>query len=142
MLCTAWFRDVFVPKVTVSSEGRPVLLIYDGHGSHVVAEIRKLAIDNNIHLYKLPPHTTHKLQPLDVGIFGPIQRYWQEQCDQGMEDTGRGLHVSQVPRVYFLARACGMRTEIIVKAWVKSGLNPINVYAFTEQDYSTVDNRL
>ena len=48
---------------------RPVLLILDGHASHVTINVIKLAHENNIHLLCLPAHTSHILQPLDVGVF-------------------------------------------------------------------------
>lgn len=73
-LCTQWFRDVFIPQATArNTSGAPILLIYDGHGSHTTAEMRNLAELHNIELFCLPPHTTHRTQPLDVGIFGPLQ---------------------------------------------------------------------
>ncbi|PCH38502.1 hypothetical protein WOLCODRAFT_66605, partial [Wolfiporia cocos MD-104 SS10] len=53
----------------------------DGHGSHTTKCMVELAIANNIHLFCLPPHMTHKLQPLDVGVFRPLQQKWQEHCD-------------------------------------------------------------
>ncbi|KAF8771000.1 hypothetical protein HNY73_018463 [Argiope bruennichi] len=43
---------------------KPVLLIYDGHGSHMTYGTVKKAIDI---ILCLPPHTSHALQPLDVG---------------------------------------------------------------------------
>ena len=48
---------------------RPVLLVQDGHGSHVSIELIELARSNGVHLFYLPAHTTHILQPLDVGVF-------------------------------------------------------------------------
>jgi hypothetical protein len=61
---------------------RPVLLIQDGHHSHVSIELIELAQSNNIHLLCLPAHTTHLLQPLDVGVFkslvGLLQwKFWR-----------------------------------------------------------------
>ena len=29
----------------------------------------------------LPPHSTHLLQPLDVGLFGPLQHAYPEEID-------------------------------------------------------------
>ena len=57
-----WFKNLFIPSLP---EERPVILILDGHESHVEYEVRQLAIDNGIEIAKLPPHTTHLLQPLD-----------------------------------------------------------------------------
>jgi DDE superfamily endonuclease len=47
------------------------LLLLDGYGSHVTFRFKALANDYKIILLYLPAHTTHRLQPLDVGIFGP-----------------------------------------------------------------------
>ena len=47
----------------------PVLLIMDGYGTHMSIELIELAQSNGVHLLCLPSHTTHILQPLDVGVF-------------------------------------------------------------------------
>jgi DDE superfamily endonuclease/Tc5 transposase DNA-binding domain len=89
-LCTEWFWKSFIPQATArNTSGKPILLIYDGHGSHETTELIKLARENNIILFCLPPHTTHKLQPLDVGVFGPFQRAWADRCDEVVEETGK-----------------------------------------------------
>ncbi|KAI4519898.1 DDE-domain-containing protein, partial [Schizophyllum commune Loenen D] len=82
----AWFRENFIPQATQrNTSGKPILLICDGHGSHTTLDFIELAIQNNIILYCLPPHTTHKLQPLDVGVFGPFQTEWVKACDASVE---------------------------------------------------------
>jgi DDE superfamily endonuclease len=90
-LCTEWFQESFIPQATEhNTSGAPILLILDGHGSHTTDEMRKLAKQHNIKLFCLPPHTTHHTQPLDVGVFGPLQQQWQE-CDDLLEDTGKEI---------------------------------------------------
>ncbi len=68
-----WFRNIFIPSLP---EERPVLLLLDGHSSHVSLEVRQLSIENNVHMLKLPPHLTHLLQPLDVGVFKSTKSNW------------------------------------------------------------------
>ena len=41
-----------------------------------------LAREKNIIPLILPPHSTHRLQPLDVGLFGPILKAIR-LCGQG-----------------------------------------------------------
>ncbi|KIJ57062.1 hypothetical protein M422DRAFT_98915, partial [Sphaerobolus stellatus SS14] len=53
----------------------------DGHGSHETNAICLIAIQSHIKMISLPPHTTHKLQPLDVGVFAPLQREWGKHCN-------------------------------------------------------------
>lgn len=73
-----WFWDVFIPGACVhakqhSLSGRHMMLLFDGHGSHVSDDMIRLAFKEKILLFRLPPKTTHKMQPLDVGIFGPFK---------------------------------------------------------------------
>jgi len=67
--------------------GRPCLLILDGHHLHINLEFCQYAIDNNIELLCFPSHTTHLLQPLDVGRFGRLQQYYRKAADDHMRDT-------------------------------------------------------
>ena len=64
-----WFR-FFLANIPPT---RPVLLIEDGHSSHISMEVIELARCNNIHVLCLPSHTTHLLQPLDVGVFKSLK---------------------------------------------------------------------
>ena len=83
-ICKYWFERVFIPhaiarRVTPEEQ---ILLVFDGHATHETPEMKELAFKNNILLYCLPPKTTHKLQPLDVGVFGPLQTAWNKCCQE------------------------------------------------------------
>jgi DDE superfamily endonuclease len=91
-LCTEWVRESFVPQVCQHRVFKaPILLLMDGHGSQITLEMRTLALENNIHLLCLPPHTKHCLQPLDVGFFGPLQAAWQDHCNEVLANTGQEI---------------------------------------------------
>ena len=64
-----WFK-FFIQQIPPA---RPVLLIQDGHSSHISLELIEVARKNDIHLLCLPAHTTHVLQPLDVGVFSSFK---------------------------------------------------------------------
>ena len=70
-----WFSNVFL-KHTNAIEG-PKILIFDGHLSHISLETVEKAVENNIHIILLPSHTTHFLQPLDVGVFPAVKNEWR-----------------------------------------------------------------
>jgi hypothetical protein len=38
--------------------------------------------ENNIILCRLPSHTSHKLQPCDVAVFGPLKTAYREQVER------------------------------------------------------------
>ena len=58
-----------------SIQGRNRLLLMDGYGPHNTYEVITYTRGHRIHLYGLPPYTTHFLQPLDVGCFQPLKYY-------------------------------------------------------------------
>jgi len=70
-LFTKWVSKLFIPSTAHIQ--KPLLLILDGHGSHVDIDMIDLLVENDIHLFCLPPHTTNILQPLDVAIFRPLK---------------------------------------------------------------------
>ncbi|KIN92916.1 hypothetical protein M404DRAFT_17369 [Pisolithus tinctorius Marx 270] len=117
-LCSEWFKQSFIPQVaTRNQSGRPIVLIYDGHGSHVTSEMIETAIAHNILLFALPPHTTHRLQPLDVGIFGPMQKAWSKQCEEYSLRTGEGMQRCDVVEEYMKAWEKAFRESTILQAW-------------------------
>jgi len=52
------------------------LLIVDGHNSHLNMRFIDYADRNRILLVFLPPYLSHRLQPLDVGLFSPLVTYY------------------------------------------------------------------
>lgn len=53
--------------------GRVRLLILDGHKSHHSDEFEEYCYQNSIITLCMPPHSSHLLQPLDVGCFGLLK---------------------------------------------------------------------
>ncbi|KAG8233124.1 hypothetical protein J437_LFUL012550 [Ladona fulva] len=58
----------------------PVLLIRDSHSSHKDLDIILYAKQNHIHMISLPPHTSHKIQPLDRSIMKAFKNTYNEAC--------------------------------------------------------------
>jgi hypothetical protein len=83
------------------SEGRRVgprrLLIMDGHASHDTVEFRDYCKDHDIITLCMPPHSSHLLQPLDVGCFRPLKRAYSTE----IEDLVR-CRVNHVTKEEFL----------------------------------------
>lgn len=66
----SWLR--IFDRHTQSKRSRHRLLILDGHSSHVNWGFVSLAESLRILVLILPPHTTQRLQPLDVSLFSPL----------------------------------------------------------------------
>ena len=66
-----WLQEFI--RFTGSSVTNKQLLIVDNHYTHCNLNVWQLARDNGVVILSLPPHTSHKLQPLDVGYFGAFK---------------------------------------------------------------------
>lgn len=69
-LFLTWLNKIFL-KYAVAQ--RPIMLLIDGHKSHMTIDAIDFCRSNNIILFCLPPHTTHALQPLDVSVFKSLK---------------------------------------------------------------------
>jgi hypothetical protein len=61
---------------------RPILLLVDGHKSHLSVELSQFCHERGIILYALPPNTTHIMQPADVSVFKPLKTNWKKTVRQ------------------------------------------------------------
>ena len=66
---------------------RPVLLILDGHSSHV--SIEAIARSSSIHMLCIPADTTHILQPLDVGSIQMLQILLLQRMQEANSRTSK-----------------------------------------------------
>ena len=66
-----WWLKFFVSRVKPSKE-ESVLLVVDNHASHRTIDVLEYANEHSIIMLSVPPHTTHRLQPLDKSVYGPL----------------------------------------------------------------------
>jgi hypothetical protein len=110
----------------VESLNKPVLLVFDGHGSHLTYKTVKTAIDNNIIIVCIPPNTSHALQPLDVGVFAPIKRAWRLILKNWYRET-RLQKVTKATFPHLLNKLFQeLKRENAVKGFEGAGLYPVN----------------
>src|SRR5437762_9977437 len=69
-MAVEWLEKCFESETRCGDEYR--LLILEGHASHISTKAIKFCVASKIIPLCLPPHTTHLLQPLDVGIFADL----------------------------------------------------------------------
>ena len=63
------------------------LLWLDGHNSHPNLKFLHSAIENRIIVAVFPPHSTHRLQPLDVSLFCPLSTRYSQQLKAWLHKT-------------------------------------------------------
>ncbi|RPD59929.1 DDE-domain-containing protein, partial [Lentinus tigrinus ALCF2SS1-6] len=126
-LCAEWFEHSFIPQANAQRiSDAPILLIYDGHNSHSTPRLVELALEHGIHLFCLPPHTPHKLQPLDVGVFAQLSGAWKKRCDDIVRETDHEMPKADIVREYMSVREVSVTPELVRAAFRASGLNPLN----------------
>ena len=81
--------ELATPPLPVPTEYH--LLILDGHRSHYNLRFCEYAWENKIILLSYPGHSTHLLQPLDVGWFSPLQKVYGDTVAADMKKTRTGL---------------------------------------------------
>ena len=121
-----WLRDVFDPQTTAINPTRATrLLLLDGHNSHCSIEFLTLAKSKNIEILCLPPHTTHALQPCDIGVFSPLASHWAAEVEKAF-DSGSGVSRQTFLKVYHRACEQAITAQTIQAAWRKAGIYPLN----------------
>ena len=119
-----WLRSVFLPNCGTH---RPQLLILDGHKSHTSLNLLMLAKEAGIHLLALPPHSTHRLQPLDKGVFRSLKSNYNSKCSEFLADSfNNQINHHTWPHIFHYAFDKSMTTSNIVNAFEASGLHPFN----------------
>ena len=74
-----YLADHFLKHVP-TNKYEPLLLLYDGHSSHVTVPLIEWAQKYNIILFLLPAHTRYLLQPLDIGVCEPFKMAYFSEC--------------------------------------------------------------
>jgi DDE superfamily endonuclease len=121
-----WLKNIF-DKNTKARAGRSRrLLIVDGHSSHVNMKFIDLADSLRILILILPPHSTHRLQPLDVGLFAPLARFYTNGLIKRMNDACGMISMSKRDfwGVFWPAWKEAFTQKNIVSAFEKTGIFP------------------
>jgi hypothetical protein len=121
-----WFKKLFLPHVR-RQPGRK-LLIGGNLASHISMEVIRLCKENDIMFVCLPANSTDKMQPLDVGIFGPMKSAWRKQLLSYAEKdpAAQLLQKTEFPRMLKELVESLKPMEHLPKAFEKCGLCPIN----------------
>ncbi len=67
------------------------LLILDNYKNHAIIAFIDYAYGNGIILLYLPSHSTHRLQPLDITIFGPLATYYSHEMNAYSRYEGKDV---------------------------------------------------
>lgn len=122
----AWVRDIFDRETKAKARRRWRLLFLDGHGSHVTMKFLDYCEANKILMATYPPHSTHSLQPLDVGIFSPLSKAYSDELEAFLH-ASQGLSAitkRDFFRLFWKAWNKALSPANIASSWRATGLLP------------------
>jgi hypothetical protein len=102
------------------------VLINNGFRTYKTLEILEFCFKNNIILYRLPSHTSHKLQPYNVPVFASLKTAYRDEVERlnrgGIDAIGKEHFVW----LYKRARERALTKKNILSGWAATGLFPWN----------------
>ncbi|KAF8231047.1 hypothetical protein L208DRAFT_1161057, partial [Tricholoma matsutake] len=97
----------------------------DGHNSHCTYPFIKFATEHHTIITCLPSHTTHALQPCDVGVFGPLAHAWKSQVTQASQNNIK-IMKDNLLLYYHKAQTIALKSTIIKSAFRQTGMYPFD----------------
>ena len=117
-----WFTQHFLIH---APPARPLLLLLDGHSTHYHPGFIRKAAHEQVVVFCLPPNTTHLLQPLDKGAFGPLKTYWNQECQKFLrENPGQVMTDYSFMKVFSKAWYQAMTIPNVMAAFRTTGIYP------------------
>ena len=130
------FLDHFIAQ-TRCSKDNPVLLIMDNHDSHINLQAIDKAKEMGIVLLTIPPHTSHKLQPLDKTCYGPFKTAINRSFDNWMRSNpGKTITIYEIPQLVTFAHNLSFTPGNITSGFSSTGIYPFNSDVFTDLDFA------
>jgi hypothetical protein len=123
-----WFR-LFLDSI----QERPLLILCDGHRSHVTLDVIRVAREKGVEMLKLPSHTTQLLQPLDVSVFKSLKTAW----DKVLVNYQRTHQFRMLTKAESVDLLCSCWQEGTKPTTIISGFQSTGVYPFCREKYPT-----
>ena len=137
-----WITEDLFPKwlkhfanFTKASKNHTILLTLDNHTSHVSLEAYNFCKDNGIVVVTLPPHCSHRLQPLDVTFFSSLKASFNQECDNFMKSNPhQKITPYDICPIFSKAFTRIANIEKGVSGFSKTGIFPLDPVSYTHLD--------
>ena len=122
--------------VAHASKTNEQLIVLDGHHNHKALEAINFCRDNGIHLITLPPHYTHKFQPLDRTFLKPLKVGYNTAASNWMlSHQGRRISFFEMAGIFATAYNFTANIDKAIDGFRCSGLYPINEFIFNNEAF-------
>ena len=127
-----YLEDHFL-KYVPSHSDQKILLLLDGHKTHVSVGLVEWANERGIILFILPAHTSHFLQPMDVACFGPFQRIYDSLCHSFTRETSGTITRYNICELACRAYTRALSAENLQSSFKRTGIYPLNKEAIPKE---------
>lgn len=139
------FIEHFIKHAQPSEENSHILIL-DNHESHYSPRVIARAKQVRLVIVTLPPHTSHKMQPLDRTVFGPFKAFYNKAMNDWMNspnNAGRPVTLYDVAELAGVAYELSFTLRNITSGFKATGIVPLNSNIFDESDFiaSSVTDR-
>ena len=121
---TFQWLEHFEEHTSSKTKGKYRLLVLDGHGSHHTAQFEEFCRDHSIITLCMPAHSSHILQPLDVGCFSPLKTAYGHQVEGLMRLGVNHISKEEFLPAYLEAHKASFTTSNIQAGFAATGLVP------------------
>jgi hypothetical protein len=120
-----WLKH-FDRCTTKRSVGRYRLLILDGHKSHHSVDFERYCEENQIITLCMPPHSSHLLQPLDVGYFSLLKKAYGREIEHLIRCSITHVSKTEFFPAFYAAYQATMTEQNIRSSFRGAGLVPLD----------------
>lgn len=114
-----------------------VLLLLDDDASHLSVEGFEYCQENGVVLFSFPPNCSHKLQPLEQSVFGPLKNGLSSAMDHWTTcHPDKTMSIYDLPSIVATALPSAATLENIMAGFECTGIWPLNPDIFTAVDFS------
>ena len=125
----------FIKHMGCSIEN-PAVVFMDNHESHFGIEVIEMARMSGLSIITFPPHTSHKLQPLDVAVYDPLKCHYKKVVNEwNLSHPACRITIYDLAECFSKAFFRALSFENIASGFKKTGIWPLNSEVFTDGDF-------
>ncbi|XP_069102972.1 uncharacterized protein [Argopecten irradians] len=98
---------------------------------------QSMVLTHGVVMLSIPPHCSHKLQPLDVSVYGPLKRLVASAQDAWLKThPGTPMTIYDIPGILREVWPLALTPKNVISGFQTTGIFPLNVNVFNEDDFA------
>lgn len=119
-----YLENHFLKFIDRKDHDEAILVLYDGHRTHMSPSLVEMYKSQNVHLFPIPPSGSQCLVSIQKGIFGEMETLFDKECDAFIEtELERSIH-SNICVVASKAYNEAVNQETLNLTFQRYGLHP------------------